>query len=386
MRELERWIIGEGLRGTSVATLLNGFVEQLLASGIPLMRVFLALPTVNPTIRVYSHTWTRTAGTTVDGVSHERNRDAFEVSPFGHMLRSGQTARHWHFSKAEPDRFALFDDIEAEGGRDYLARLVPFDNASAPALLGIAISFSTDRNGGFSEDEVASIDSVLPALALASYRMTLLDVMVGMLDTYVGLSAGRRVLSGEIQRGSGTTLTAALLFADLRGFTALADRSGAQLIHRLDQHLEAMAEPVVEYGGEVLKFLGDGLMAAFLVAEDRTKEEACAAAVRAARAAIARNEMVNLDHADATPLDLDVALHFGDVFYGNIGAANRLDFTVIGPAVNEVSRMEALCEPLGCNVILSASVAAASAQSAKSLGRHALRGVSEERELFALAL
>jgi adenylate cyclase len=209
-----------------------------------------------------------------------------------------------------------------------------------------------------------------------------LDLTVSMLDTYVGLSAGHRVLSGEIRRGSGTTITAALLFADLRGFTALADTADTSLIVRLNQHLEAMAEPVAEQGGEVLKFLGDGLLAVFPITEEQPQKAACAAAVRGAQEAIARNEAVNRSRHGETPLGLDIALHCGDVFYGNIGAANRLDFTVIGPAVNEVSRMEALCGALDCAVLMSASIAAASPISVRSLGRHRLRGVTGERELF----
>ncbi|WP_256369835.1 adenylate/guanylate cyclase domain-containing protein [Microvirga sp. KLBC 81] len=205
-----------------------------------------------------------------------------------------------------------------------------------------------------------------------------------MLDTYVGLSAGRRVLSGEIRRGSGTTLTAALLFADLRGFTALADMAGMDLIARLDQHLEAMVEPVTEQGGEVLKFMGDGVLAAFPITAERTREEACASAIRAAQSALERNAAVNRLRDRETSLDLDIALHCGDVFYGNIGAAGRLDFTVIGPAVNEASRMEALCQSLGCSVIMSESVASVSPVPVEPLGHHRLRGIAAKRELFTL--
>jgi adenylate cyclase len=193
------------------------------------------------------------------------------------------------------------------------------------------------------------------------------------------------VLSGEIRRGSGTTITAALFVADLRGFTALADMAGVSLIGRLDRHLEAMAEPVAEQGGEVLKFMGDGLLAVFPIDETRPAEEACAAAVRAAQAALARNEAVNRALPDETPLHLDIALHCGDVFYGNIGAAGRLDFTVIGPAVNEASRMEALCATLGCPLVMSERIARASPAPVRSLGRHRLRGIASGRELFTLA-
>ena len=386
MPNLEDWIVEQGLRGSDVTSLLSGFVEGLIAEGVPLVRAYIALPTVNPTIRVYTHVWTRSGGTMVEGVSHERNEDAFEVSPFAHMMRMDQTRAYWRIDGADAERFGVFEDVRREGGTDYLARLFSFENASAPDLRGIGLSFSSSRPEGFLPEEIARIDSVLPLLGLAAYRMTLFDLTVAMLDTYVGLSAGRRVLSGEIRRGSGTTITAALLFADLRGFTTLADTAGMTLIGRLDRHLEAMAEPVAEQGGEVLKFLGDGVLAAFPITEERTRADACAAAIRAAQAALERNAAVNRLYVHEAPLSLDIALHCGDVFYGNIGAAGRLDFTVIGPAVNEASRMEVLCQPLGCSVIMSESVASESPVPVQPLGRHLLRGIAEERELFTLPL
>jgi adenylate cyclase len=385
MTDIESWIVGQGLNGSSIAPLLSGIAERLVADGIPVMRAYIALPTVNPTIRVYNHTWTRSTGSLVEGISHESDPSAFEASPFGHMMREGLTQQYWRFDEPGVARFGVFDEIRREGGKDYLARLISFANAGAPDLRGIAASFSTDRDDGFSPAEIARIDAVLPVMGLAAYRIALFDLTVAMLDTYVGLSAGRRVLSGEIRRGSGTTLTAALLFADLRGFTALAETAGAPLITRLDHDLDAMAEPVAEEGGEVLKFLGDGLLAAFPITPERTQEAACAAALRAATESLVRNEAVNRHYPDQTPLSLDIALHCGDVFYGNIGAANRLDFTVIGPAVNEVSRMEALCDGLGCAVVMSATVAACSPTPVRSLGLHTLRGLSGGRELFTLA-
>jgi adenylate cyclase len=301
------------------------------------------------------------------------------------MMRTEQTSCHWLVDDPEARQFAVFDDVRREGGTDYLARLFSFENTSAPDLRGIGISFSSSRREGFRSEDVARIDALLPLLGLAAYRMTLFDLTVGMLDTYVGLSAGRRVLSGEIRRGFGTTMTAALLFADLRGFTSLADTAGLDLIARLDRHLEAMADPVAEQGGEVLKFLGDGVLAAFPITEERSRESACAAAIQAARTALERNDVVNRVYTGETALGLDVALHCGDVFYGNIGAAGRLDFTVIGPAVNEVSRMEAICNNLDCSVILSESVASVSPVPVRSLGRHRLRGIAAERELFTFA-
>jgi adenylate cyclase len=380
MANLEDWIIEQGLRGTGMASLLSGFVERLSAEGIPLARVYTAAPTVNPTIRAYTHAWTQVGGMVVDDVSHERNAVAFELSPFAYMLRMDEPRAYWRVDGPDAERFGVFEEVRQAGGVDYLARVFSFNNASAPDLRGIAFALSSSRPTGFLPEEIARIDALLPLMALVAYRMTLFDLTVAMLDTYVGFSTGRRVLSGEIRRGSGTTIKAALLFADLRGFTTLVDTTDMDLIARLDRHLEAMAEPVAEEGGEVLKFMGDGVLAAFPITEERSQEEACAAAIRAAQVALDRNDAVN--RSEEVPLRLDIALNCGDVFYGNIGAAGRLDFTVIGPVVNETSRMEALCSHLDCAVIMSGSVAACSPAPVRSLGHHRLRGIAAERELF----
>jgi adenylate cyclase len=383
MANLEDWIVEQGLRGPDMASLLSGFVEGLEAEGMPLARVYIALPTVNPTIRAYTHAWTRTGGILNEGVSHERNTEAFKVSPFAHMMRLDVEHAYWRVNGPDAQRFGVFEDVRQAGGVDYLARLFRFNNASAPDLQGVAFALSSHRPEGFLRDEIARVDALLPLVALSAYRMTLFDLTVAMLDTYVGFSAGRRVLSGEIRRGFGTTIKAALLFSDLRGFTTLADTTGPDLIARLDRHLEAMADPVAEEGGEVLKFMGDGVLAAFPITEERSQAQACAAAIRAAQGALERNEAVN--RSEETPLSLDIALHCGDVFYGNIGAAGRLDFTVIGPAVNETSRMEALCGTLDCSVIMSSNIAASSPVPVLSLGHHRLRGIAAERELFTFA-
>ena len=185
MANLEDWIIEQGLRGSDVASLLSGLSERLVAEGIPLVRAYIALPTVNPTIRVYTHVWTRAAGTVVEGVSHERNANAFELSPFAHMMRTEQTSCYWRVDGPEAERFGVFEDVKREGGTDYLARLFSFENASAPDLRGIGVSYSCSRPEGFRPEEIARIDGLLPLLGLAAYRMTLFDLTVTMLDTYV---------------------------------------------------------------------------------------------------------------------------------------------------------------------------------------------------------
>jgi adenylate cyclase len=385
MTDVERWIVDQGLYGASIAELLEGVADRLLADGVPLQRAYLALPTLNPYVRVLNHTWRRGGKTVVEGIEHGRDTEAFRISPFSFMQNEGLVAHRWRLTEPDGQDFALFTSLKREGATDYLARRVSFKNTSAPALQGIAVSFTTDVRDGFATEQIARIDGILPLVSLAAYRIALLDLAIGVLDTYVGLSAGRRVLSGEIRRGSGETLTAALLFADLRNFTASADTGGKDLIIRLDEHLEAITEPITAHGGEILKFLGDGVLAAFLMTEEVSREAACKAAVEAAMGALRGNRIVNQRHAGSDVLDLDVALHCGEVFYGNIGGPGRLDFTVIGPAVNEVSRIEALCSEFNCRLLMSPPVALACGYPVLSLGHRSLRGVAQEKELFTLA-
>ena len=382
------WLIGQGLEGDGLGPLLQGSAERLVADGVPLWRAYLALPTVDPLIRVTNHVWRRDRGVTAEPIGHERFQPRIDESPIFAMLEQDLTRGRWRLGPADPPTgFTVVEDLRAEGATDYLVHLVGFGGRAATALRGVALTFAADVPGGFSDAALARLDAVAPTLALAAYRIALLDVAVGVLDAYVGLDAGRRVLAGEIRRGHGEALTAALLFADLHGFTgtveaaATSQERGVAFIARLGDHLAAMVEPVEARGGEVLKFLGDGLLAAFPYAPEAGPGEACAAALAAARDALARNVPLAADGQ----LGLDVALHLGTVFYGNIGAGQRLDFTVIGPAVNELSRMEALCGRLGQPLLFSAAFAECCGAPVRSLGAHVLRGLETPRELFAPA-
>ncbi len=386
--EIVQWIAKQGLQGSSLPALLDGLSRKLAEGGMQLWRSYLALPTVNPLFRVVNSTWRQGVAAVQETISHEQSPTAFGESPFGSMQREGQETRRWRLEEPGGDGgFTILADFKKAGATDHFASLLAFQNEDVPSLPGLVISFTTDRLGGFTDEELAMLGRISPLVGVAAYRIALLDLAANMLDTYVGMSAGRRVLNGEIRRGVGETIYAALLFADLRGFTSLADTMPAeQLIGRLDEHFDAMAEPVAARGGEVLKFMGDGLLAVFHIpAQDGSPEAACAAAVAAAEEALSRNRVVNERHAAEARLDLDIGLHLGEVFYGNIGSGSRLDFTVIGPAVNEASRMEALCGRLDTSLVLSRNFAEACGRDVRSLGRHALRGLSDQRELFTLA-
>jgi adenylate cyclase len=228
----------------------------------------------------------------------------------------------------------------------------------------------------------------LPALSLAIMAHAGHTIASGLLEAYLGGDAGRRVHAGAVERGSVESIRAVLWFADMRGFTKLADgTAGLEVIELLDEVFETLTAPLRSRGGEVLKFMGDGMLAVFpLLAE--TQAETCRNAIGAAIEAMHALDRINRARVEASKpvAEVDLALHIGEVLYGNVGAADRLDFTVIGPAVNEASRIETLCEPLGRKVLVSAEFAAAagSYNGLHPLGHHRLRGVREPRAIYGL--
>lgn len=383
--ELVAWLIEQGRDCDDLGAIVDGFAARLCALGLPLLRAMLSLPTIDPTSRAVSLVWRRDRGVASDRIAPDARSDAsFRRSPVFYLIEKNRPAERWNLEDPEVvGRFVLFQELRAEGATDYALMLVPF-GARRTALNGVALSMATDRPGGFTVDEVALATRLVPALALAAYRVALLHVATETLGAYLGPQTGANVLQGMVRRGDSHTISAALLLADLRGFTALGDRApGAAVVSWLNEHLEAIGDPVAECGGEVLKFLGDGLLAVFPVG-DADARIACVNALAAATAALARNAAVNARRGDPV-LELSVVLHFGDVVYGNVGTPRRLDFTVIGQAVNEASRMETLGKSLGAPLLLSATFARGCGRDCVNLGRYRLRGIAAEREIFALA-
>jgi adenylate cyclase len=348
-----------------------------------------SIPTLHPTYTGFGGTWWRGQRFYLEHYERtEEQRDRWQESPARAMMDRKLTRmrRRLDGPDAELD-LPLLHRIKAQGATDWLGLLVRFGDASQPAgLPGMLISWVSDRPGGFSEADTAMIDRLVPRIALACYRITLQQVAENLLDAYVGADAGRRILAGETERGQATRLGAVLFLGDLRGFTRFADETPNEaLLADLNAYLGDLAETIETHGGQVLKFLGDGLLAMFSL---KGKDEAavCNTALAAAKAALASNAGLSARRlaAGALTLDLDIALHLGELLYGNVGSARRLDFTVVGPAVNEVSRVEALCRPLDQHLLISESFAKAYGPALRSLGQHQLRGVVKPQELFTL--
>jgi adenylate cyclase len=397
------WVVGEGLKGVPAAELFDGLCRRLVEAEVPLWRAFAGMRTLHPQWAGYGYTWRCDIGA-VEPSQFARGAEYEELvleSPFGLLGRqireAGAGGAPWaslrrRLAGPEAQRdFPILERLAAAGATDYFAESVRFGAEGDPSRgSGLGYSFATDRAEGFSEDDIRLFQSVLPAAALAMMGYAAHVIAGGLLEAYLGGDAGRRVHSGAVERGSVESLRAVLWYADIRGFTRIADRTaGPVVVELLDEVFETLASTLRRRGGEILKFLGDGMLAAFPFAAGE-REETCRRALDAAADAMRALDRLNAARkAKMKPVArVDLALHLGEVLYGNVGAVDRLDFTVIGPAVNEVARLEALCEPLGAPVVVSAELAAACGdrRRLKPLGRHPLRGVRRERDVFALDL
>lgn len=276
-------------------------------------------------------------------------------------------------------KHALYDEMRAKGLTDYVAW--PLYHTLGKQHL---VTFATDRPGGFDDAHIVALKKLLPVLALVSEIRVKNRLARTLLETYVGTHAGELILAGATRRGTGTTVRAAIMICDLRDFTKISDNwPRDDVIDLLNDYFDAMSDPIARHGGEILKFIGDGLLAIFPLSQPNACANLLRAVTEARQAMTALNERNN--GTGRAPLNYGIGVHVGDVMYGNIGSTSRLDFTVIGPAVNMASRLEALTKQIGKPVLLSRDFAELVTPEfeLERVGRHAVRGFSEPIELFA---
>ena len=397
--ETHIWAVREGLRGATAYDLFDGYCQRLVVHGTPLWRAHTAMETLHPQWNGYGYTWRRDLNA-IEPEQYAHGSDGRRGLPRRARsttlilrARDGEDNPSMRRRLEEgPDQrdFPVLEEFFAAGATDYVAHLFIYgEEGDRSQGTGIVYSFATDRKGGFSDDDATLIEATLPALSLAMKAHAGHVIASGLLATYLGEDAGRRVHAGAVRRGSVEKLRAVLWYADIRGFTPLSDAApGPVVVDLLNDVFEALTAALRPRGGQVLKFIGDGMLATFSF-EEADRAETCRRALDAAIEAMQKLDAMNAARAAAgVPVaSVDLALHIGEVLYGNVGATDRLDFTVIGPAVNEVARIEALCEPLDRAVLVSAEFAAAATDGDSRLdplGRHALRGVREPKEIFAI--
>jgi adenylate cyclase len=391
------WAVREGLRGGAAYELFDGYCQRLVIDGVPLWRAHVSMETLHPQWRGYGFTWRRDLNA-IQPEQYARGEVGTDWlrSPMYDLVRRAEAGEQnpsmRRYLEAGPEQrdFPALEDFFAEGATDYLAQLFIFGERGDPAQgSGIVYSFAADRPGGFHDEDVTLLQATLPGLSLAMKAYAGYVIASALLQTYLGENTGKRVHAGAIERGSVESIHAVLWYADIRGFTPTSDAyPGPVIIDLLDSVFETMAAALRSRGGEVLKFLGDGMLATLPFAET-DRAAACRRALDAAVEALHELDALNVKRkaAGLPAATVDLALHVGEVLYGNVGAADRLDFTVVGPAVNEVARIEAWCEPLDRALLISAEFAAAVEDTENrlvSLGRYNLRGIREAKEIFAL--
>lgn len=378
---IAEWLVGSARRIESVVRALDEFAWRLLAAGLPLLRVTLNTSTLHPQYLGATFTWFRTTGQSVLRlVAHEvAARIRYEDNPVLRVVVGGETLRRRIDVADAMLDFPILHDLKAQGATDYLALPV----ASAHLARNYMVTYVTDRPGGFTESEIADLTRVSQRLPVLVDMHSQKAISRNVLNAYLGAKTGRKVLEGQIRRGTGEEINAVLWSSDLRGFTPRSDRlPGDRMIALLNAVFDAQAKPIHDHGGEILKFIGDGLLAIFPIETPGAATEATRHALEAAVEALAAVRGLG-DELGEPPLHIVVALHVGTAIYGNIGAANRLDFTVIGPAVNLVSRVEAVAKALDLPIVVSDEFARAYGRPLRSLGTHQLRGLAAPHELFA---
>jgi adenylate cyclase len=362
-------------------SLMAELVALVRSKGLPLWRCAFGLMTKHPELVWTSVHWNEDKGiSTIDRPRATLDSAYFTRSPIA-RLRQGSAPIRVRLHGVEPT-FPICEDLRQQGGTDYFAQGLPASNGE----VGF-ITWASREPDGFSDESLAALDALAPDLSLRIELASAYQATRALLGVYLGRNAGQRVMEGAFQRGGGELIEAAIWFCDMRGFTTLADASAPEAVVKvLDEYFDCVAGVVMGHGGEVLKFIGDAILAIFPVTDGA--HAACRRALGAAEAALETLRPLNEQRArDGAPtIDVGIALHHGQVMYGNIGAKDRLDFTVISSAVNEASRLEGLCKSLGTKLALSqAFVNAAAPAGLVDLGEQTLKGVRTPIRVFTLA-
>lgn len=382
MRTLVDWVLDPARAREDDRTLIAGYANELIASGVQVHRVSTSLRPLDPQIWVHNYRWCR-GEVTVE----ERDREIMPTHPDylgspAQAIHQGTAKIRERLDPAHPtaSRWHTLHMFARDGATDYLIYAVD----AGRDVLRSFISYTTDRPGGFSDEDLALLDAVHPAMALLIQLRAMHITCHAMLRTYLGPNAAVRVLDGQVQRGTGERITAAIWFCDLRDFTVLSDALPAdELLQLLDRYFEVVSGPVIDEGGEILKFIGDAMLAIFPVGTAGARD-ACERAARAATAALARFEAEVAHSLAGHTLGFGVSLHLGDVYYGNIGARGRLDFTVIGPAVNLAARVQGKCSELATPLLLTAQFVEQLERATREVARVKLKGIAADVAVFTV--
>jgi len=389
--ELETWLIEEALGDPEIVGLFDTLCRRLHAVGIPVERAVLSWPTLHPLFRAEQVFWWLERGANLEQYYHSSaGNEHWLASPFYHALcnRLPRLRRRLDGENALLD-FPVLEEIAGQGYTDYLlttasfriAEFADFDGGTT----GIAASWSTTRDGGFSDADLEALSRIQQVFAVACQASIQKRVMTNIANAYLGPTAGWRVLSGDIKRGDGERISAVVWFSDLRGSTRLSDEMAPDdYLALLNKYFECTAAPVIEHGGEILNFIGDGVLAIFPIEGADGAAEAVGRATAAVDEALSRRvEVIDAGTPADAPLEFGIGLDIGELMFGNIGVPHRLAFSGIGRVVNGVQRIESTTKKVGRPVLATAALAAVSPDDWVSAGRHGFAGLDGEIELFA---
>jgi len=378
------WLLREGWRFANYRKLFEEIANRLLAAGVPLWRMGAYIPTLDPEVFGDAFVWRRTEGRAeyIRAPYSLLDDEGFQRSPLHEMARTRLPFRRRLTGPQAQIDYPLLEELQAAGATDYFGLLLPFSDDTP-----VHLTFATDHPHGFDERDIRTFGDVTLVLARLVETFAVRMRVERLLNTYIGRDAGKRVIAGQIQRGGGETIEAAVMFTDLREFTALSEALPRDAILKLlNEYFDVVGKAVTAEAGEILKFMGDGVLAIFPVADQRPMAQAALAALRACHAIGMGFHRWNEQRRSAgqPPLGFGLAVHCGEVMYGNVGASGRLDFTAIGPVVNTVSRLQALCRELGQPILVSSQVREFWPGYCEKVGQRQLRGLAQETEIFAL--
>lgn len=391
--EINDWLMDQALSETDMISLFEGLCKRLHAIGIPVERARLMWPTLHPLFQAETILWSHGGVTEFEQFQHQDTESPeWLSSPMKYMFDHEMTTMRRHLEG--PHRlidFPILADLLEQGMTDYLAMytsLAMNPQSERKKKLGIIVTWASSRPGGFSDEALEAMERIQRRFAVACKTVIQARIARNISVTYLGKDAGAQVLSGSIRRGDGNETEAVVWYNDLRNSTALADTmAGADFIQMLNTYFDCTASLVIDAGGEVLDFIGDGVLAIFPYRDEAGRDAAITAATVALRNVLEARDRLNADRAEngLFPLRFGIGLNIGKVMFGNIGVQQRLTFSVIGPTVNEVSRIESLTKATGMDALVTGAIARLHPEYWHSIGNQRLDGVAQEIELFALA-
>ncbi len=367
----------------NLSALIDAICEQLCRTGFSIWRFRIAFRTIHPQFRAMGALWVRGSTTRLIHAPHGiEQSDDYVGSPIQHVFDTGTMLRRRLDRLDEDKDHSVLHSIARAGATDYIALPLRFNEGSVNTVI-----LATDATDGFTDQDIVDLarlaDFVAPIVEVFATR----QLSVSLLETYVGPRTGQRVLQGKIKRGDGECIFAAMWFSDLRDFTSLSERLSTQeLLQTLNEYFELVAAAVTARGGEILRFIGDAMLIVFAAADQGRVAAACTSALESAEDTF--SNLATLNHrrrrAGKPEIRFGVGLHVGEVIYGNVGAPNRLDFTVMGPAVNRTARLESLTKTVKAPLLMSREFTEYIDLPVRSMGRYEMKGVATPQEVFVL--